>query len=148
MCQIVTVVMYGHHLIIWQSIHARYEDSKQRRRKTRYTDKFTSWEFNLTGRFKLVWWDNIKIYLIEDSGVLKLVNYFIRWFYGTNKTGNYVLSYMNKCKFTKFGFKISYHTDITTLIKMLAYWSSPRGEVRQNFPLFHCDFPQILILHI
>ena len=39
--------------IIWWNIHARYEDSKQRRRLTRYTDKFTSWKFNLAGRFKL-----------------------------------------------------------------------------------------------
>ena len=51
------------------------------------------------------------------------------------KKGDYVLSYKNKCKFVKFGFKISYHTDLITLMNILAYWSSPRGEVRHNFTL-------------
>ena len=39
------------------------------------------------------------------------------------KTGDYVLSYMNKCKVTKFDFQICYPTYLITLMNILAYWS-------------------------
>ena len=50
-----------------------------------------------------------------------------------NEVNIYVLSYMNKCKDTKFDFQIPYPTDLITLMNILAYWSS-QGE--RSGPIF------------
>ena len=71
----------------------------------------TSWELNLARRFKLKWWRNINIYLIEYGCVLKPVNHFFRWYCSTKYRRLCFISYESmKCQKNSFPNLLPYIT--------------------------------------